>query len=343
MLWSSCVALSFGLSVNAAISVSAQQTSSPVIGILSQPIGLRKTDQNTEQKEEYVIAASYVKWLESGGARSIPIPYDAGPGMVKDLFGQINGLLLPGGGSAVPPAVHQLLNLALDESFPVWGTCLGFEYLVQVLSSNSSLPVLTDGFDAENNSWPLLNVQRRQLYQDDRIYQIVRQKNVTSNSHHMGVEPSAFRNNENLNKLFEVTSVNVDGHGRPFVSTIEPRNPHIMPIYGVQYHPEKNAFEYGTYAGTNIPYKAIDHSEEAVEFSAYVARFFVRLVKAHNDNNHDGSSVHRHHSYTKHRQYPLVQTYPVKQMLAFEQYYVIPSAKQLDKTIKQSASKLLRG
>ena len=115
---------------------------SPVIGILSQPLHSNDTtttpgngNGNGNGGDDY-IAASYVKWLEVGGARSIPIPYNAPPGaLLDDLLGQINGLLLPGGSAPMPPAVTYLLDKIVQSNnqgryFPVWGTCLGFEFLV---------------------------------------------------------------------------------------------------------------------------------------------------------------------------------------------------------------------
>ena len=290
----------------------------PTIGILTQP---------SRTKGEFMIAASYVKWLEAGGAKSIPIPYDAPPALVEDLFGQINGLLLPGGASDVPQSVRYLLTLALQASttgdfFPVWGTCLGFEYMVQVLSNSSSpsRPVLTDGFDAENISLPLLNVQQRNLYAEDHILDVVTNYNVTMNNHMMAVEPATFQKDPKLNELFEVTSTNVDRKGRPFVSTIESRHPETFPWYGVQYHPEKNAFEYATYPGTDIPYEAINHSFQAVDFSIALARVFVSLAtQQHQQNNNT-------HAYTRADIYPFVNTFPVKKGLAFEESYIIPSA-----------------
>lgn len=300
----------------------AAQRASPVIGIISQPKG--------SKQDEYVIAASYVKWLEAGGARSIPIPYDAPPSLVEELFGQINGLLLPGGASDVPESVWFLLTLALQESvtrgeaFPVWGTCLGFEYLIQYMSNTStaSSPILSDGFDAENISLPLYDIKQQGLYQHDRMFDIVENFNVTMNNHFKGVHPQRFQSDPLLSQYWYITSTNYDRRGKLFVSTIEPKDPTTFPWYGVQYHPEKNAFEYGSYPGTNIPYEAIDHSEEAVEFSLYLARFFVRLVSK--KINQQLSA----HAYTKPDIYPLVSTYPMKLGVAFEQYYAIPSAEQ---------------
>ena len=40
-----------------------------------------------------------VKWLESAGAASIPIPYDSDEDLVNEIFSQINGILFPGGSS----------------------------------------------------------------------------------------------------------------------------------------------------------------------------------------------------------------------------------------------------
>ena len=279
-----------------------------------------------------MIAASYVKWLEAGGARSIPIPYDAPPALVEDLFGQIDGLLLPGGASDVPQSVRYLLTLALQAStagdfFPVWGTCLGFEYVVQVLSNSSSptIPVLTGGFDAYNISWPLQSVRRRNLYNEERIFEIVTNYNVTMNNHYKAVEPEAFQNDPKLNELFEITSTNTDRKGRSFVSTIESRHPETFPWYGVQYHPEKNAFEYATYPGTTIPYEAINHSDRAVEFSISLARLFVRLTNQQQQQQHPSQTT-RTHAYTKPDVYPTVNTFPVETGLAFEEKYIIPSA-----------------
>ena len=47
----------------------------PVIAVLAQ--------YNTDKSEQYV-AASYVKWLESMGARTIPLLHDAGTS--NDIF-----------------------------------------------------------------------------------------------------------------------------------------------------------------------------------------------------------------------------------------------------------------
>jgi gamma-glutamyl hydrolase len=44
------------------------------------------------------IAASYVKYIEGAGGRVVAIPYRASHEVLQQLFSQINGLLLPGGG-----------------------------------------------------------------------------------------------------------------------------------------------------------------------------------------------------------------------------------------------------
>jgi hypothetical protein len=122
-----------------------------------------------------------------------------------------------------------------------------------------------------------------------------------------------------LNSLWNVTSINHDANGRPFVSTIEPKDPDRFPIYGVQYHPEKNAFEYATYPGTNIPYENIDHSEAGVAFSMHLARFWVDLVRR-------GQITNPMHEYTKPSLYPTINAYPIRTGLKFEQIYILPKA-----------------
>jgi len=171
---------------------------------------------------------------------------------------------------------------------------------------------MQDGFNAENISLPLENVVAKELYNDPITYQTVQTRNVTMNNHERGIEPNQFLRNDKLRLLWEITSTNQDKSGRPFVSTIEPVDPDRFPIYGVQFHPEKNAFEY-------IPYEAIDHSDEGVAFSAYMARFFGRLARK-------GMQDNPYHSYRNYDLYPLVGTYPMHTGNGFEQVYDIPAA-----------------
>ena len=59
-------------------------------------------------------------------------------------------------------------------------------------------------------------------------------------------------------------SFNHDTNNLKFISIVE----HIeMPFYGVQFHPEKNIYEW---SNSNIP-----HSSDAVRVSQYLANFFV--------------------------------------------------------------------
>lgn len=298
--------------------------STPVVGVLTQPRTIPKTNET-----EYYVAASYVKWLELAGARAIPIPYDASDDFVDAIFSQINGLLLPGGASDLPSSAKRLWRLSLaanqqhGDYFPIWATCLGYEYLL-MMASTEGTSILEGGFDAENVSLPLklVNQPYSRLYAPHKIANIVQTENVTLHNHFMGIEPFIFLQDEGLTSMFHITSTNRDGKGRPFVSSIEPRCPDRHPFYGVQFHPEKNAFEYGT-TGANAPYEEINHSPHGIYFSVYMAQFFGELLQR-------SILQDEPHVYTDAQQHPLIYLYPMKQAQNLEQSFVIPSAKQWD-------------
>jgi gamma-glutamyl hydrolase len=69
-------------------------------------------------------------------------------------------------------------------------------------------------------------------------------------------------------------SVNNDWNGLEFISTIEHRH---YPFYGVQFHPEKNLYEW-------VRNKNISHSSHAITASQYFAEFFVN--EARKSDNH---------------------------------------------------------
>jgi gamma-glutamyl hydrolase len=64
-------------------------------------------------------------------------------------------------------------------------------------------------------------------------------------------------------------SVNQDWNGLEFISTIEHRN---YPFYGVQFHPEKNIYEW-------VRNKNISHSQNAIEAAQYFSHFFVNEAR----------------------------------------------------------------
>ena len=302
---------------------------SPVIGIFSQP----RVQADTEDTE-YVIAASYVKWVECAGARILPIPWDATEEMATDIFSQINGLLFTGGNSIIPVAARTLWTLANKANangdfFPIWGTCLGFEWLLGLASGKDEF-VLEGGYVSHNVSWPVeLTSEESELYNQNRIIrQIVTEQPVTMNNHEFGITPSRFHSLKGLTDLFRITSINHDSNGAPFVSTIEPKHPEQYPYYGVQYHPEKNAFEYGTEPGTNTPFEFINHSADAVYFAFQMASFFVSLARQ--------NLAKGRHIYTEFERYRLVYSYQVRSGVKFLQYYEIPpvASKRADGSVR---------
>mmetsp|Transcript_12087 Transcript_12087/g.18053 ORF Transcript_12087/g.18053 Transcript_12087/m.18053 type:complete len:386 (-) Transcript_12087:168-1325(-) len=333
-------------------------TATPVIGILTQPsynlTNSETTPSSTTPINYYYIAASYVKWIESGGGRAIPIPYDASPSLVEELFSQVNGVLFPGGGSALSEAARHLWELVLEANseeegkgdyVPLWGTCLGFEYMV-MLAADAGDSILQSGFDAENISLPLLFTEddslktnqnpsflrktpsstttKSQLYSNINLpLSTLTTQNLTMNNHHQGITPTQFHSDHSLSSLFHITTTSIDKSGRTFVSTIESSSSNNYPLYGVQYHPEKNAFEYSTFPNTNIPYESINHSKEGVTLSFEMARFFVGRAQVNVERGM--------HGYTKVRRFPRVQDYERRLGLGFEEIFVIPDASHWEK------------
>lgn len=300
----------------------------PVVGILSQPS--KKHDHSY-----HYIATSYVDWIEGGDnkdnlddvtkkqAIAIPIPYDASPELLDELFTQINGLLLPGGWNGyMPPSVPYLLDKIVESNengvyFPVWGTCLGYEFLIKYIGG---IDAIQTGFDLYNTSIPLESVRIQELYNDPTIYETVTNFPVTLNNHQLGIEPDHFLSNPKLTAAWNITSINYDVNDRPFVSSIEPIHPMEFPFYGVQYHPEKNAYEYTTYPDTTIPYENIDHTEEGIEFSYYVSNFFLEKVR------YGMQQQQAQHGYTKMNRFPPIRSYTSSIGIKYEEIYIIPYA-----------------
>ncbi|XP_072306557.1 gamma-glutamyl hydrolase-like [Eucyclogobius newberryi] len=263
--------LSLGLIVLTSPDTStASESRAPVIGILSQEVS--KYDP-TPDVESY-IAASYVKFVESAGARVVPVMINQTEEEYRALFNSINGLLLPGGGvsltsSGYARAAKIFYDLAIEahhqgDHFPIWGTCLGFEQLAYLTAQE---PVLVST-DTSSVSLPLNftdEARGSRMFKDfpADLMKALETENLTENSHRWSVSVETYNGNKNLKEFYKVLSTNTDGKIE-FISTWEAYN---YPIYGVQWHPEKNAYEW------TKPHYA--HSSTAAKVTFYFANFFV--------------------------------------------------------------------
>lgn len=251
-----------------------------MIGIVAQPFGGR---------QQY-IAASYVKFVEAGGGRPLPLSYYASNETTMWWLSRINGVLLPGGGAAVPDAARVAVEYG---EIPVWGTCLGFEWIQEILGAELAT------FDAQNLSLPLAIREQGFLLRSPSMRQILQEQNVTMNNHNYGVTVQESK--------LRILSTSFDRNGKEFVSTAEGGH-----LYGVQWHPEKNAFEHGERLD-GMPYEAIDHSSDAVSVTSSFASSLVDLARLNNHTFEDPTT----------RQKSLFVNFPASTLLypSFEQAY----------------------
>ncbi len=274
------------------------------------PIILLLTQRSHNTTGGYYVPASYVKWLELAGARVVPVSYYASDAEVDELFAQANGALFPGGGSPAPAAARRLYSRvkqahAAGDYFPLWGTCDGFEWIMQIAAADDS--VLTGGFDAENISLPLnltaeaessellgeaSGVFVQGLTPRTSVLDALRALPLTMNNHVQAVTPADFRSSAPLSGSFRLLATNADRNGREFVSMVEGAGG--LPVWATQFHPEKNIFEQGVYLPSGRPYEAIHHDVAAVAAAQYFANFFVNRARRSNHSFRDANDEWEH-------------------------------------------------
>jgi len=267
-----------------ASSVFAAGNQRPIIGILTQPTG-----SSMNQFGQSYIAASYVKFMESAGARVVPIFHNSTPEQLDEVFSSINGILFPGGGAdlnntPIYKAGAYLYNKALKafdagDYVPILGHCMGFELLAIITSEDFNI---LSGVDAENLTLPLnftdAAFNSRWLSSaSQRILNILSTEPVTMNNHVQCVAPEDFEANNCLPKFYKVLSTNNDRNGKTFISMWEGKH---YPVYGAQWHAEKPQFEWN-------PQEVINHTPDSVDAMQYFANFIVNEARK---NSHRFSS-----------------------------------------------------
>ncbi|XP_071943791.1 LOW QUALITY PROTEIN: gamma-glutamyl hydrolase-like [Antedon mediterranea] len=299
----------------------------PIIGIVAETI----TNHTIISKygSSYV-AASYVKFAECAGARVVLVKNNEKQDYYVKLFNSLNGLILPGGDvnnllqSPYGKTAKIFFDLSIEgmdktgDYFPILGICLGFQLLTQLPIKKD---IMRHGSDSENLAIPLKftpDMDNGNLFNVHTtpysVLEALTEHNTTFNNHVHSVSqkvcidfPQNFTK-VGLEKFYRVLSVNNDRQGIEFLSTIEAYD---YPIYGTQWHPEKNLFEWNTSKDYNIP-----HSFRATAVAQYVADFLVNEAR---------KSTHRFSSEEEASKYLVYNYQPVYtgDISSFEQIYFL--------------------
>lgn len=246
----------------------------PVVGILTQPGGHQKGAPSADVS---YVAASYVKWVEAGGGRPVPIHHErvaTDDAALAAALAAVDAVVFPGGdsdtseGTPLRDAATRLLRAAVKENVPVWGTCMGFQLLAVIVAEDDGVLTRFAGVDVPASLQPTTRALSSELMRSLPVetYKELLTAPVAYENHHWGVGRPAWENSTRLTSFFgEPVSYSNDANGVPYVSTIEAKEAHV---YGVQWHPEKNSFEWK--ASLHIP-----HGPGGVRVTQATANFLV--------------------------------------------------------------------
>src|SRR5579872_4233889 len=164
-----------------------------------------------------IIPTSYVKWIECAGGHVVPLSATISEAEIKKQFVSLHGLLFIGGHQSITPSAFSLFCQALESNkqgryFPVWGICLGFQWILEMIGNMKLDHVL----DAVDYALPLefteygKNCSR--IFSDAplSLMKILSTEKMTYNHHRYGVSLTNFCQNRCLTNFFNIVSTNKD-------------------------------------------------------------------------------------------------------------------------------------
>eukprot|EP00767_Chilomastix_cuspidata_P001412 gnl/Chilomastix_cuspidata/1523.p2 GENE.gnl/Chilomastix_cuspidata/1523~~gnl/Chilomastix_cuspidata/1523.p2 ORF type:complete len:320 (+),score=118.04 gnl/Chilomastix_cuspidata/1523:164-1123(+) len=278
-----CLKVLIGLAILLCVAPNVACLDRPVIGILALTCS---DDEVSEGVCKYKFPAGYVKFLESGGSRVVPLFPNMTVEETDSTLSQLNGVLFTGGGVPIDfsdpdpwvTAARQIYDWVLDanengsSAFPLIGICLGHEMLAAAAAGTSDIVTACPLHDATlpiEFAGPALSTK---LFGEGAatpalFASIVSERPVLFHYHHNGVTPEGFA--AHLDGAYALLGTNVDEDGQAFVSAFEHR---AHPIFGVQFHPEKNAWEWTTA-------ETYSHTREAVFATSQFAQSFTYFAR----------------------------------------------------------------
>ena len=246
----------------------------PLIGIYTQD-SPSSYSRIPGSDAEY-IAASYAKLVESAGARPVPVSYNLGEEDLVNTLESLDGFVFPGGGmdlslnKTYAKSAQVVLEYAVKsgrDDFPVVGICLGFQLISTVVSqTNGVLSAFDSSNLLERPSWVEGNYANSSLSQFYPPYSALKNLLVFEN-HHFGVSLDSFH--ADLSDFFDLLAIGKDRKGSPYVAAVEAKNHNI---FGFQFHPEKNTYEWKASEVIPHDYSDLEVTRGVSKLLAYYSR-----------------------------------------------------------------------
>jgi gamma-glutamyl hydrolase len=186
---------------------------------------------------------AYVEGFEQLGVTVVDVPYDTHhPELYMEI---LHGLVIPGAeteyllqNKPFMNTVRRFVELSVrpQSACPLWGVCAGFEILLALIGGFRTFERIPDQ-------------QRRRLKwteegRHSRLYKALgaaeaerfeRSARATQN-HDFGISPKRFMSNGRLRRFYRILATATNSEGVEYIAAVEARK---WPIYGVQWHPER--------------------------------------------------------------------------------------------------------
>lgn len=227
-------------------------TNSPTVGILTLDFwddgdGTRKTQ----------IKSSYLNWLEQHNIRWIEVNMYEPRDQWEPRLSLTDGLLLTGGaqffnnddGSKTQyiQQVEKLLEYFLERNskgkkYPLWGTCLGFEALI-IIMSNYSINRREVDNKFHGSSIQTLDVENTlfEKYFSVKEKSLLLKEGSLHYNHKWAFLMDEVLSNKVLMESFRMVGSSIARSGEKVLAMIEHKD---LPIIGTQFHPEAAQFLY---------------------------------------------------------------------------------------------------
>lgn len=257
-----------------------QILSTPVVAILTL---------HTSPKFEFpdgtsYIYTSYSKWVEQSEMRWIPVSVYDSPEVLKKKLEKVNGVLLTGGNevlgtkdlpSQYSAAVKTILDYSVHMfkngvSFPVFGTCMGFEAMMILLTDYE---IELEKVDNENKTLgldfaPKASQSFLNFYFTPSQLNTINSQKLFYFHHRDGFTMNQVEKSKKASHIIDVIATTTTEQNVKVVAVFQHKK---YPFIAVQFHPEKIQFEYSdSYA--------INKSELAMQVNSGFSKILRRLI-----------------------------------------------------------------